>query len=547
VNRSEKLKGLEGEVFDLCIIGGGASGAGCALDASLRGLTVLLIDKGDFASGTSSRSTKLIHGGVRYLETAFKKLDPGQLRQVRHGLAERQILLSNAPHLSHPLPLLTPVHSFLEGLYYRIGLWIYDQFASRTDTLPGSRWISQQESLDQIKGLKKDTHSSIVYYDGQLDDARYCIALIRSAEKEGALAFNYMRLSVFEKDNDGKLQAAQIQDEMSGQVFRIQSKAFLNCSGVWADQVRELANPDLSPRIKPSKGVHLVLDKNLLEKGTALLIPQTPDGRVVFAVPFESASIVGTTDQVYEHPDEEPVLLKKEVDFLLETLNRYLETPIRPEDVRAGFGGLRPLLLPKGGNKTTKNLVRDHEVEVDEVSGLFSLLGGKWTSYRLMAQDAIDVLAAHLGNHAPCNTKSYRLDGAPHAQSESDSGKKITDSESDNSEYLTRRFGSNAGQVLRLIELEPNLGERLHPGLPHVKAEVVYAVLKEMACTPRDVLARRMRVEIEDWSLCFELVPQVAELMAKPMGWTEAQTRQAVVEYRTQLQSWMKTAGLKPN
>ncbi|MBL7774348.1 MAG: FAD-dependent oxidoreductase, partial [Saprospiraceae bacterium] len=257
MNRQAFIQKLESETFDLCIIGGGASGAGAALDAALRGLRVVLIEKNDFSSGASSKSTKLIHGGVRYLEQAFKNLDLGQLRQVRHGLKERQALLENAPHLTRPLPLLTPVFSWLAGLYYRIGLWLYDRLASRRDNLPPSRWLSAAEARRRLPGLHPRLHSAVLYYDGQLDDARYCLALVQSAVEAGAIALNYAELTGFEKDAKGRLCLAHVADvSPTGAEARwaIRARCFLNCTGPQADGVRQLANPALPTRIRPSKG-----------------------------------------------------------------------------------------------------------------------------------------------------------------------------------------------------------------------------------------------------------------------------------------------------
>ncbi|MEO6758995.1 MAG: FAD-dependent oxidoreductase, partial [Saprospiraceae bacterium] len=308
MNRNDHLPRLRSEVFDLCIIGGGASGAGCALDAALRGLKVALVEKSDFAAGTSSRSTKLIHGGVRYLEQAFKNLDFAQLRQVRHGLEERHILLANAPHLAHPLAILTPVFSWWEGLYLRIGLWLYDHFAARKDDLPASRWLSRAEARQRMPGLSPQIHSAVLYYDGQLDDARYALALVQSAAAAGAAVANHLEVTAFQNDPTGKLTSITLQDQLIGDSFQLQARQFLNCTGPFADTIRQLANPALPPRIRPSKGVHVVLPKTVLKSADAMLIPRTPDGRVVFAIPFEGRLLLGTTDQDYPATGQEPLL-----------------------------------------------------------------------------------------------------------------------------------------------------------------------------------------------------------------------------------------------
>ncbi len=269
MNRTKNLDRLSNEEFDLCIIGGGASGAGCALDAALRGLKVALIEKTDFAAGTSSRSTKLVHGGVRYLEQAFKNLDFAQLRQVRHGLAERRIVLQNAPHLAHPLGLITPVFSWWEGLYISIGLKLYDWFSGHrlqvpdnqaANRFPPSRWLNKREALGMMPGLSPNIHSAVLYYDGQMDDARYCLALIQSAAEAGAVVANHLEVSGFQKNDKGHLVAAIVKNQVENSpAFELKAKQFLNCTGPYADAIRQMANPSLTPRIRASKGVHLVL------------------------------------------------------------------------------------------------------------------------------------------------------------------------------------------------------------------------------------------------------------------------------------------------
>ncbi|HEV7379729.1 MAG TPA: FAD-dependent oxidoreductase, partial [Dyadobacter sp.] len=380
MNRNQSLINLETDEFDICIVGAGASGAGCALDAALRGYKVALIDRQDFASETSSKSTKLIHGGVRYLEQAFKKLDFAQLKQVRHGLEERHLVLSNAPHLARPLALVTPVNSWIEGLYFTIGLKMYDSFAS-DDTLPKSRWLKKSELLKDVPTLNRNNiHSAVLYYDGQLDDARYCLALAQSAAEAGAVVANYIEVKGFDKSEQGKLKAVQVLDRRSGKSLSIRTKLVLNCTGPFSDHIRLMGNPALPERLRPSKGVHAVLPYNTLNSDFAMLIPKTSDGRVVFAIPFEGAMILGTTDTECDSLDQEPVLNVVEKQYLADTLNPYLENKIDISQLTAGFGGLRPLLSAET-SKSTKSLLRDHEVEIDTVSGLVSLLGGKWTTY----------------------------------------------------------------------------------------------------------------------------------------------------------------------
>lgn len=535
MNRNENIRRLKHENFDLCIIGGGASGAGCALDAALRGLKVALIDQNDFAAETSSKSTKLVHGGVRYLEQAFKRLDFAQLRQVRHGLEERHIILANAPHLARPLGLITPVFSWWEGLYFRIGMKLYDWFASGKDHLPGSRWLSKKEALRRMPGLSHNIHSAVLYFDGQLDDARYCLALAHSADEQGASVANYVKVVDFQKDTHQKIEAAQVLDTLKGDSFLIRAKLFVNCTGVGADQIRRLASPGRGLRIRPSKGVHAVLPAGVLNSTDAMLIPKTKDGRVVFAVPFEGVLLLGTTDEPYLNPEQEPVLESAEIDFLLETLQPFLAAKVDKKDVYAGFGGLRPLLAPNtyhSNGAMTKTMLRDHEVEHDSSSGLLSLLGGKWTTYRLMAKDTIDAACKILGISAACRSETHLLVGAAGWTAQLASELHSTFGfDYDICLHLSQKYGARAHQVARLAQANKEWKERILPQYPFLKAEVVYAVREEMACTLRDFLARRIRLEITDWQQTLAATPVVAQLMARELGWSENETQRQMADY----------------
>ncbi|NBB18864.1 FAD-dependent oxidoreductase [Runella sp. CRIBMP] len=545
MNRTQDLQRLQKETFDICIIGGGASGAGCALDAALRGFKVALIEKNDFAAETSSKSTKLIHGGVRYLEQAFKNLDFAQLKQVRHGLEERQIVLQNAPHLARPLPLLTPVFSWWEGLYFSIGLRMYDFFA-KGDSLPKSRWLSKKETMLRMPSLDaKKLHSAVLYFDGQLDDARYCLGLAHAAAEAGVAVANHLQLIDFEKDNSGKLEGAVVSSTLENGVepsFSIKAKLFINCTGAMADHIRLKANPTLSRRIRPSKGVHVVLPYEVLKSDDAMLIPKTSDGRVVFAIPFEGQLLLGTTDTDYTQLENEPVLEEKEVEFLLDTLAPYLAKRPDKSQVKAGFGGLRPLLAASESD-STKKLVRDHEVEYDESSNLLSLLGGKWTTYRYMAKETIDKAGELLGAQRPCLTADHVLVGGEDFAFED---WKIIQTvyrlAKDIAKHLIRKYGSRAHKVARLTQENIVWSQRLVEKFPFIQAEVIYQVREEMACTLRDVLARRMRLEIMDWEATQEAVPVVANLMAQELGWTQAHKQKQIDEYLQLVQSFIKSA-----
>ncbi len=543
MNRTKNRERLRQETFDICVIGAGASGAGAALDAALRGYRVALIDKGDIAGETSSRSTKLIHGGVRYLEQAIKKLDLAQLRQVRHGLAERRTVIRNAPHLAHPLALLTPVFSWFEGMYITIGLMMYDFFAGH-DAFPKGRWLNKAQALEKMPTLTPQMNSAVLYYDGQFNDARYALALAHSADEAGAAVTNYVAVTDFGQEN-GQLKTAVVQDQLTGETFTIKADLFLNCTGPYADSVRLLANPNLDPRIRPSKGVHIVLPRETLNSECAMLIPKTADGRVVFAIPFGDKVFVGTTDDDYSDLKYEPVLEPAEVDYLLETLQPYLaRTPDRSE-IQAGFGGIRPLIVSSRAN--TKTLLRDHEVEYDPISGLLSLLGGKWTTYRLMAQDAIDRAGELLNKSVHSRTETHYLVGGENYHFEDwlmlQSRYGLP---TDVCQHLMQTYGNRAERVAQLTQKQPDLAQKLTTSQPFIKAEVVYQVREEMAMTLRDVMARRWRLELADWSLTARLAPQVGDLMATELDWSNEHCREQVQVYQGLLTSFVRQAGLAP-
>ncbi len=543
MNRAANLEQLHTENFDICIIGAGASGAGCALDAALRGFKVALIEKDDFASETSSKSTKLIHGGVRYLEQAFKNFDFAQLKQVKHGLEERHILIKNAPHLARPLALITPVFSPFEALYYTIGLKLYGLFA-KNDSMPKAQWLSKKETYQHIPTLTPKLHSSVMYYDGQLDDARYCLAVANSAHQEGAVVVNHASLVQFQKDAQGKIISALIRDELEqkGNTIEVKAKLFINCTGAKSDFVRLLANATLSPCLRPSKGVHLMLPAEVLQSQDAMLIPKTKDGRVVFVIPFEGQVMVGTTDDAYEPLEKEPILIQKEVDFILETLEPYLAKVPDKKQIKSGFGGLRPLIA-SSTSKATKKLVRDHEIEHDKASNLLSLLGGKWTTYRLMAKETIDFASNLLQSETACSTENHLLIGAKGYVFEDwkNLQKKYNIDEA-SAKHLLLKYGNLAEKVLTIDVSSSESLQKLHPAFPFLQAEVIYATRYEMACTLRDFLARRIRLGLLDWEICSAVTEKVATLMAKELHWTEIQKELYCLQYKALISEFMKNA-----
>lgn len=504
-NRLDQLLKLN-QTFDICIIGGGATGAGVALDATLRGYKVLLIEKGDFASQTSSKSTKLVHGGVRYLEQAFRNLDWHQFKMVYKALHERKTLLKNAPHLAHPLGLLTPCYTHWERWYYRIGMWLYDKISGSTN-LKSSRGLSKKEIQTEFPSIQSHhLRGGVLYFDGQLNDSRYALAILKEAERLGACVLNYARLDSFELGQKSlKIKKVQFTDLRSETPCTIAVKAVVNATGPFTDSVRVLANPRLKPRMKVSRGAHIVLPTEFWQGDTALLIPKTDDGRVIFVIPWRGSVLVGTTDD----PDilsDNPVILEVEKEYLISYFNRYSAKKASLSDISATFVGQRPLLqvqLESAMNADTKSLVRDHEVEVDGRSKLVSIMGGKWTTYRIMASDTLDVLEKEVLHSSvkACLTKDHSL--VPLASVELPLG--VPD---DIVAHLNELYGPAAGEVYAYG------ADRLLPGEPYLSGELEYLKKHEMAEKWEDVLARRWGISLRDESLAKKLQATKKEAFA---------------------------------
>lgn len=541
---------MANEEFDLCIIGAGASGAGVALDAASRGLKVALIDKNDFCAETSSRSTKLIHGGVRYLEQAFKKLDLAQLKQVKHGLHERRTLLKNAPHLAKPLALITPVFSWWEGLYYFIGLKMYNHFA-RHDGLPKPAWLSKRNTLERIPGIAANIHSSVLYYDGTFNDSRFCLAMVQKAGEYGTAMANYVELVDFNKNEKGKIVSARCTDLFGHTEFEIKAKQFLNCTGPYADHVRLMAEQSEELRMRPAKGVHISFSTEFVKSQDALLIPETKDGRVVFVKPLKNEVIAGTTDTAYHNLEEEPVLEEEEVEYLLETLEPFLQEIPKKTEIKAGFAGIRPLLAPKRANrKETKSLLRDHEVEYLERAGLLSLLGGKWTTYRVMAQDAVDRVCELLGKQETCQTADILLYGGDNLKGAEIEvnllGEEWGISE-DTRAHLVETYGGMAPQVLKLCAEKEEWKTKILGEYPYLMGEVVYAIRFEMVMKFRDFLSRRVRLEILNWERAEKAMERIAPIFQKELNWTEEERLEAQTEYKALLEHFINSAHIVEN
>jgi glycerol-3-phosphate dehydrogenase len=544
MQRADHLQLAENQEFDICIIGGGATGAGCLLDAQSRGLKAILIEKHDFASETSSKSTKLIHGGVRYLEQAVKQADLNQYHMVKKALRERLTLIRNAPHLAHPLALLTPCMNWMEGIYYTAGLKMYDTLSGDL-SIGKSEWLNKEEALKRNPSLTHKIHSAVLYYDGQLNDARYNMSLVKTAMQYGAVALNHAEARTFEKDAAGRLAVLHVRDSLTGRLLRVRAKRFINATGPFADRIRLLANPEMGKRMRVSKGVHIIVPGELMPSDAAILVPKTDDGRVVFIIPYNGKLMIGTTETESELGESEPVVERAEVDYLLSYVNRYFEKPILADQVIAGFAGLRPL-LQADPNADTKQLVRDHEVEVDQTSGLISILGGKWTTYRLMAKDTIDKFyELQELTEKECITDHIKLVGA---EGYADDFWKVLVSKYAIPEvvakHLNRQYGTESLEIAQLMHDRPDWKARLSDRLPNTKAEVVFVVRAEMAQTLKDVLARRFGLELTDWQSSDQISETVADLMAAELGWTDAERQKAVRDYHAEIDWFRKSAGL---
>jgi glycerol-3-phosphate dehydrogenase len=553
-SRPDTLRSIATQSFDVCIIGGGATGAGCALDAQLRGLSTVLIEAADFASGTSSASTKMVHGGVRYLEQAVRRLDFAEYRVVRRALKERIHMLGNAPYLTRTRQFVTPCYTWSHAAYYEAGLKLYDWIAGRAGLAP-SRFFSRNQVLERLPTLNgRGLIGGVAYTDGQFDDTRYNIALVLTLVAAGGQAVNYARVVEFEKSAGGQIAAAKIEDRISGGHYRVRAKCFVNATGPYADSIRQLATPGASCRIRLSKGVHILLplgllsrtDRTATESGDALLIPKTEDGRVLFAIPWMGRLLVGTTDDEIDHPDQ-PIVVKSEVEYLLRHLNRYLAEPASVRDVVSAFAGVRPLVSASGSHSSeTKELARDHVIEVDRASGLVSIMGGKWTTYRAMAQDTIDAVCAHLGcARAPCRTVDYPLFGSAGFRDDlwqtlardCKIGEPLA-------RHLCSKFGGRAREIMTLAREAPDgLAAPLAPGVVPIKAEVLFCARCEMALSIEDVLARRIGLESYGWSESIRAAPVVAELLGRELGWSTEEEKKAIDQYVPQITHLMRASG----
>lgn len=554
-SRSSARQSVCKAAYDVCIIGAGATGTGCALDAQLRGLSTVLLDAGDFVSRTSSASTKLAHGGVRYLRQAVAEFDYGQYALIRKALHERIHMLRCAPFLAHPLELLVPCFSLWELVYFTTGMKVYDWIAGDASLFP-SRMLSTSESLRRMPSLRSEKLvGAVSYADGQFDDARFGLTLAQTFAQQGGELINYAEAVGFGKDASGKLTVLEVEDRITQQHFQIRAKVFVNCTGPFADHLRRLANPALPERLRVSKGVHLLLPLQAIQSESALLIPRTEDGRVIFAIPWFGRLLVGTTDDEAK-PSDEMVITPEEIKFLLNHVNRYLNVNLTPHDVCSAFAGMRPLLKSKDMKSSdvksnalaeSSKLTRDHEVEVDDVSGLISVLGGKWTTYRAMAEDGINHAQRALGGkQAACQTLNYQLTGA--GGYSPDYWKQLAGSyrlSPETARHLAQKFGTDSPKVLELAKHEAQLLQPLFEGGVPILAEVVYAIREEMAQTIEDILLRRIGVQLHGWKEAAKAAPVVAQLLAQEFGWSDVQRKDALGAYLAALEHLLHSAGIE--
>ena len=503
------LEAGQGQQWDLCIIGGGATGLGVAVDAASRGFKTLLLEQYDFAKGTSSRSTKLVHGGVRYLQQ-------GNIKLVTEALHERGILRKNAPHLVKDLSFIVPNYKWWEGPYYGIGLKVYDWMSGSLGLGP-SRLLSREETLQQAPTLDAEgLRGGVLYHDGQFDDARLAINLAQTAVGQGAVLLNYCQAESLLKENE-KITGVVATDKESGKQYEIHAKAVINAAGVFSDSILRMEDPGSEPIIAPSQGVHIVLDKEFLPGTAAILVPHTDDGRVLFAVPWHDKIIVGTTDTPVKTAAIEPRALPEEVDFILQQIGRYLSKAPGKNDIRSVFAGLRPLV--KGNSKKTAELSRDHLILLSP-AGLITITGGKWTTYRRMAEDTVNMAIQKAGlPEKPCVTTTLPIHGCPPAGTAEDTGP-------------LHYHGTDAAAILALGDLHPQWNALLHERLPYRQAEIIWAVREELCRTVEDALSRRTRALLLDAKAAIECAPLVAALLAGELRKDEEWQRRQVEEFR---------------
>jgi glycerol-3-phosphate dehydrogenase len=491
--------------WDICIIGGGASGLGIAVDAASRGYKTVLLEKFDFAKGTSSRSTKLVHGGVRYLQQ-------GNIKLVMDALKERGVMKKNAPHLVKNQSFIVPNYKWWEGPYYGLGLKVYD-WMSGSLGLGASQWLSTEEVLQHAPTLDPEgLRGGVMYHDGQFDDSRLALNLAQTAVEQGAVVLNYFDVISFIKSGND-IAGVIANDTIGNRSFEIKAKVVVNATGVFSDTIQQLDEPGKESTITPSQGIHIVLDKAFLPGTSAIMIPNTDDGRVLFAVPWHQKIIVGTTDTLVDDILSEPLAREDEIEFLITHAARYLTKDPSIDDVRSIYSGLRPLV--KNTAKKTAEISRDHSIIISD-SGLVSIVGGKWTTYRKMAEDTVNTAAVQARlPYKDCVTTDLSIHGGQSHSTETGTN------------YY---YGSDIPLIEDLMVYDESLRLLIHERLPYRKAEIIWAVRNEMCMTVEDALSRRTRALLLDAAAAVESAPLVAALMASEMNhdqnWIDEQLRE---------------------
>jgi glycerol-3-phosphate dehydrogenase len=511
VKRERMIGLLGGEPWDVIVIGGGATGLGIAVDAQTRGYRTLLLEQHDFAKGTSSRSTKLVHGGVRYLKQ-------GNVSLVLEALRERGLLCRNAPHLVHDLAFVVPRYKWWEGPFYGVGLKLYDMLAGKL-RIAKSRRLNRKQTIERIPNVEtRNLIGGAMYHDAQFDDARLAFTLAQTAADHGAVLVNYMPVIELLK-SAGTVSGVRARDRETGVIYDLHARVVINATGVFTDAVRRLDQHDAEPMVALSQGVHLVLDRSFQPSDTAIMVPQTDDGRVLFVIPWHERCLIGTTDTPVPRADLEPRPLSEEIEFILRNAARYLRHRPARKDVLSVFAGLRPLVQPSGGAIATKAMSREHMVVISP-AGLVTIVGGKWTTYRKMAEDTVNDAIGVAGlPERPCVTEQLRLHGCMER----------TDPALPKPGHL-RVYGADIGEVQHFLDEDPARRERLHPRLPYLCGQVQWAVRHEMARTLEDVLARRTRCLLLNARASIEAAPRAAALIAaelgRPASWAAAQVRE---------------------
>ncbi len=519
MNRKTFIKELREQAdskWDIIIIGGGATGLGVALDSASRGYKTLLLEQSDFAKGTSSRSTKLVHGGVRYMAQ-------GDLLLVMEALHERGLMLKNAPHLTFNQEFVIPVYTIWDAIMYTVGLKFYDLLSGQL-SMGKSYFISREKTLERLPLLKADgLKGGVVYHDGQFDDSRMAIALAKSCADKGGVVLNHFKVIGLLKDDKGKICGVRATDMATAEEFTINSSLVINATGVFADDIARMDNPVSKATIKPSQGVHVVLDKSFLQSNSAIMIPKTDDGRVLFAIPWYNEVVVGTTDTPLDKVSLEPVALQEEIDFILKTAEKYLVRPPKREDILCIFAGLRPLAANPDNPESTKEVSRRHKITLSP-SGLLTIIGGKWTTYRRMAEETIDraIKAGFLGKRK-CVTSDLRL----------------ISTGADETSGRFHIYGDGAVDIKKMIDDEPVLGKPVDSRLPYTKAEIIWICRNEMPLMVEDVLARRTRALFLNARASSDIAAEVANIMAKESGYDINWKKEQIEAYSNLIQNYL--------